>query len=270
MRGGPVISVIVTTYQRRALVGGALASVFAQTVRDREVIVVDDGSTDGTGEFLRTQPVSVVSLPHSGNPGVARNAGLARANGELIAFLDSDDVWRPTALAELAAALHKHPEAGFAYCGYEPPLDPTPELPLVGDVFDQLLDLDFIMTSGMLVRRSVADAVGEFDPRCTLAEDWDYWLRMAARFPGAYVPRPLLDIGESADSLSRAPGGAIYGSNIRVTRKALAWCLRHRPASVRLARRSYRRSLMASARYHWHAGAIARTVHDLATVALAR
>jgi len=124
-----VITVIVTTYQRRALVAGALASVFGQTVRDCEVIVVDDGSTDGTGEFLRTQPVVIVSLAHSGNPGVARNAGLARANGDLIAFLDSDDVWRPTALAEMAAALHKHPEAGFAYCGYEPPLDPAPLLP---------------------------------------------------------------------------------------------------------------------------------------------
>jgi glycosyltransferase involved in cell wall biosynthesis len=265
-----VISVIVTTYQRRALVAGALAGVFAQTVRDREVIVVDDGSTDGTGEFLLTLPVSVVSQRHSGNPGVARNAGLARANGELIAFLDSDDVWRPTALAEMAAALHQHPEAGFAYCGYEPPLDPAPLLPLVGDVFDQLLDLDFIMTSGLLVRRTVAATVGEFDPLCPLAEDWDYWLRMAARFPGAYVPLPLLDIGESADSLSRAPGGAIYASNIRVARKALAWCLRHRPASVPLARRSYRRRLIASARYHWHARAVARTVRDLATVALAR
>ncbi len=265
-----MISVIVTTYQRRAMVARALAGVFAQTVGDREVIVVDDGSTDGTGEFLRTQPVAVVSLLHSGNPGVARNAGLARANGELIAFLDSDDVWRPTALAELAAALREHPEAGFAYCGYEPRLEPAPQLPLVGDVFDQLLDLDFIMTSGLLVRRSVADAVGEFDPLCRLGEDWDYWLRMAARFPGAYVPRPLLDIGAPADSLSRAPGGAIYGFNIRVTRKALAWCLRHRPASVRLARRSYRRSLIASARYHWHARAIVRTVGDLATVTLAR
>ncbi len=265
-----MISVIVTTYQRRALVARALASVFAQSVRDQEVIVVDDGSTDGTSQFLFTQPVSVVSLSHSGNPAVTRNAGLRRANGELIAFLDSDDVWRPTALAELAAALHEHPEAGFVYCGYDPPLDPAPQVPLMGDVFDQLLDVDFIMTSGLLVRRSVVDTVGEFDPLCRLAEDWDYWLRMAARFPGAYVPRPLLDIGAPADSLSRAPGGAIYGFNIRVTRKALTWCLRHRPASVPLARRSYRRSLMASARYHWHAGAIGRTVRDLATVALAR
>lgn len=270
MSGGPVISVVVTTFQRRALVANALAGVFAQTVRDREVIVVDDGSTDGTSEFLRTQPVSVVSLPHSGNPAVTRNAGLRRAIGELIAFLDSDDVWRRTALAELAAALHEHPEAGFAYCNYEPPLAPAPPLPLVGDVFDQLLDLDFIMTSGLLVRRSVADTVGEFDPWLRLAEDWDYWLRVAARFPGAYVPRPLLDIGAPADSLSRAPGGAIYASNIRVTRKALAWCLRHRPASVARARRSYRRSLIASARYHWHDRAMFRTMRDLVTVALAR
>lgn len=265
-----MISVIVTTYQRRAPLAKALASVFAQAAAELEVIVVDDGSTDGTIESIRTQPVTAVSLPHSGNPAVTRNAGLTQAAGDLIAFLDSDDVWRPTALAELAAALDAQPEAGFAYCDYEPPLSPAPPLPLVGDVFDQLLDVDFIMTSGLLVRRSVVDAVGTFDPQCRLAEDWDYWLRMAARFPAVHVAHRLLDIGAPADSLSRAPGGAIYGMNIRVMRKALDWCLRHRRASVPLARRAYRRSLIASARYHWHTRAIRRTMRDLVTVALAR
>ncbi len=265
-----MISVIVTTYQRRALLAGALASVFAQTAADREVIVVDDGSTDSTSEFLRTQPLSFIRIPHSGTPAAPRNAGLARARGELIAFLDSDDVWQPTALAELAAALRDHPEAGFAYAGYEPARMPTPEVPLVGDVFDRLLEWNFMVVGGVLVRRSVTDIVGEFDPLCAPAEDWDYWLRMAGRFPGEYVSRALISLGAPPDSLSRAPGGAMYSSNIRVTRKALAWCLRHRPASVALARRSYRRSLMASARYHWHAGAIGRTMRDLATVALAR
>lgn len=265
-----MISVVVTTYQRRTLLSRALTSVYAQTLADREVFVVDDGSTDGTLEFLSTQPVTAIRLVHSGNPAVTRNAGLQRARGDLIAFLDSDDVWRPTALAALAAALRAHPQAGFAYCDYEPALSPAPRLPLVGDIFDQLLDLDFIMTSGLLLRRSVAETVGGFDPRCRLAEDWDYWLRMAARFPGAHVPYPLLDIGAPADSLSRAPGGAIYCYNIRVTRKALAWCRTHRPASVQLARRSYRRSAVASARYHWHHRAMARMVRDLVTVALAR
>ncbi len=265
-----MISVILTTYQRRELVARALASVFAQTVADREVIVVDDGSTDGTAAFLRGRPVSLVTVPHSGNPATTRNTGLVRARGELIAFLDSDDVWRPTALAELAGALRAHPDAGFAYADYEPAPGTMPRLPLSGDVFDRLLESDFLVTGGVLLRRSVANVVGAFDPLCSPAEDWDYWLRMAARFLGAHVPRPVIRIETAADSLSRTPGGAIYGANIRVTWKALAWCRAHRPASVPLARRIHRRSLLASARYQWQRRAIARTMRDLVMVARVR
>jgi len=265
-----VISVILTTYERRALLARALASVFAQTLTDREVIVVDDGSTDGTVEFLGTQPVTLIRVAHSGNPAVVRNAGLERAHGDLITFLDSDDVWRPTALDELAAALDDHPEAGFAHCDYKPPLLHPPPLPVAGDIFNQLLGLDVLVTSGVLVRRSVAETVGVFDPRCSPAEDWDYWLRMAARFLAVHVPHQLVVIGAPPDSLSRAPGGVIYRSNIRVTRKALSWCLANRRASVPLARRAYRRSLLASARYRWHSRAIARTIHDLVAVARGR
>jgi glycosyltransferase involved in cell wall biosynthesis len=265
-----VISVILTTYERRTLVARALASVFSQTLTDREVIVVDDGSTDDTVEFLGTQPVTLIRLAHSGNPAVVRNAGLKRAQGELITFLDSDDVWRPTALAELVQALYQHPEGGFAYCDYAPPLLHPPPLPVAGDIFNQLLGLDFIVTSGVLVRRSVAETVGVFDPRCSPAEDWDYWLRMAARFLAVHVPQQLVAIGAPPDSLSRAPGGVIYRSNIRVTRKALSWCLANRCASAPVARRAYRRSRLASARYRLHRRAIARTMHDLVMMARGR
>lgn len=265
-----MISVILTTYDRRALLARALASVYAQTESDYEVLVLDDGSTDGTLEDLRSQPVSVFPLPHSGNPALVRNVGFARAGGDLIAFLDSDDVWRPTLLAELAAALDRHPEAGFAYCDGAPPLPNPPPVPLAGDIFDQLLELDFVVTSGILVRRSVAETVGTFDPRCSPAEDWDYWLRMAGRFPGVHVPHELVVIGAPPDSVSRSPGGVIHRSNIRVTRKALRWCLANRRASIPLARRAYRRSRLASARYRWHHRAIAGTVRDLMMVALGR
>jgi glycosyltransferase involved in cell wall biosynthesis len=265
-----VISVILTTYERRELLARALASVFSQTLTDREVIVVDDGSTDGSLEFLATQPVTAIRVAHSGNPAVVRNAGLQRAKGELITFLDSDDVWRPTALAELAQALYQHPEAGFAYCDYEIPSSSTPKLARVIDIFEPLLKTDFLVTGGVIIRRSVTVAVGEFDPLCSPAEDWDYWLRMAARARGAYVPVSLISIDSPPDSLSRAPGGAIYPSNIRVMRKALGWCLTNRPASVRLARECLRRNLLASARYHRRHRAFGRSMHDLVMVARGR
>ena len=265
-----MISVILTTYERRELLARALASVLAQTLTDREVIVVDDGSTDGTVEFLAAQPVTGVRIAHSRNPAVVRNAGLKRAQGELITFLDSDDVWRPSALAELAQALYQHPDAGFAYCDYQIPSSSTPKLGGVSDVFDLLLQTDFLVTGGVMIRRSIATAVGEFDPLCSPAEDWDYWLRMAALVPGAYLPLSLITIDAPADSLSRAPGGAIFGANIRVMRKALGWCLTNRPASARLARECLRRNLLASARYHRRRRAFGRSMRDLVMVARGR
>lgn len=266
-----MISVIVTTYERRALLARTLASVYAQTTADREVIVVDDGSTDGTAEFLRSQPVSMVEMAHCGNPATTRNAGLARARGELIAFLDSDDTWEPTALEELAGALAEQPEAGFAYCDYSPGLVAgRREAPIGGDIFDQLLESDFLVTGGVLMRHSVARAVGPYDPACSPAEDWDYWLRLAAIAPGVFVPRALIRIDSAADSISRAPGGAIYAANGRVTRKTLTWCRANRRASVPLARRAHRRSLLAQARYALNHRAIARTTRDLVMAAVGR
>ena len=265
-----MISVIVTTYERRALLARTLASVYAQTTADREVIVVDDGSTDGTAEFLRSQPVSMIAMGHCGNPATTRNAGLARARGQLIAFLDSDDTWEPTALEELTGALAGRPEAGFAYCAYTPPPFSFPAVPRFGDIFDQLLESDFLVTGGVLMRRSVAVAVGPYDPACSPAEDWDYWLRLGAIASGVFTPRALIRIDSVADSISRAPGGAIYAANCRVTRKALTWCRANRPASVALARRAYRRSLLAQARYALNHRAIARTTRDLVMAAVGR
>ena len=235
-----------------------------------EVIVVDDGSTDGTAAFLRQQPIQLVRVLHSGNPAVTRNAGLDRARGDAIAFLDSDDTLRPTALEQLSAALHAHPAAGFAYGDYEPDADPRPLVPPVGDIFDHLLESDFLVTGAVLFRRSLLSAVGPLDPSCSPAEDWDYWLRLAARADAVHVARTVIDIGITADSVSRAPGGSMYAANLRLTRKALRWCHAHRPESIALARRIHRRSALAAARYHWQRRAIAQTVQDLAMVARVR
>ena len=265
-----MISVILTTFDRRELVARALASVFAQTTPAYETIVVDDGSTDGTAEFLRHQPIQLLRVPHSGNPAVARNVGLNRARGDLIAFLDSDDTLRANALEDLSDALRARPAAGFAYGDYEPDTGPRPLAPPVGDIFDRLLESDFLVTGAVLFRRSLLDTVSGFDPDCSPAEDWDFWLRLAAQVDAVHVPRTVIDIGISTDSLSRAPGGSIYAANRRVTRKALRWCLEHRPASIALARRIHRRSMLAAARYHLHRRTIAQTVRDLAMVARVR
>ncbi len=256
-----MISVIIPTYNRADLLPETLTSVLAQTGVQLEVIVVDDGSMDGTLAFLRSQPVSVVSLPHSGIPAVARNAGLDRAHGELVAFLDSDDMWEPTALAELSAGLESAPQAGFAFCDYTyfGPSAVDDHLPAAGrrsgDLFERLLTADFLVTGSLLVRRLAIEAVGAFDARCRVAEDWDYWLRLAARFPAVYVDRRLVRLRAHPAGLSYTPGGAVYADNVLISSKMIAQCRALRPALVPLARQVHRRSVYAAARYHWRQGA---------------
>jgi glycosyltransferase involved in cell wall biosynthesis len=264
-----VISVIIPTYNRQDLLPETLASVYAQASVEREIIVVDDGSTDGTRAYLRAQPVIVVALPHTGVPAVARNAGLARARGELVAFLDSDDLWEPAALARLSAALESTPEAGFAFCDYtyfgargaDDHLPPAGRRS--GDLLESLLAADFLVTGGLLIRRRAIEFVGAFDERCRVAEDWDYWLRLAASFPGAYVDQRLLRLRAHPAGLSYKPGGAVYADNKLISSKMVAYCQARRPALVPLAKEVYRRSVYAAARYYWRHGARWQATRDL-------
>jgi hypothetical protein len=189
----PAVSVIVPTFQRRELVKRAVASVLAQTYRDLELIVVDDGSTDGTREALggiddrvryRWQP----------NRGVAaaRNAGLRLARGELVAFLDSDDRWLLDHLAVLTTVLHRHREVvlastcpRFVTTGRAGPGDAT-----VVDPLPTLLVSNTVgFVSCVAVRRQPLLAAGGFDERLSVFEDTNTWQRLAMRGRFAFVRR---------------------------------------------------------------------------------
>ncbi|MEK7277112.1 MAG: glycosyltransferase family A protein [Chloroflexota bacterium] len=267
-----MISVIIPTYNRRRLLERTLAGVLAQTEKDYEVIVADDGSTDDTFEYLQSQCVLAIHLSHSGKPAIARNSGIAYAQGEFVAFLDSDDAWETTALEELAAALASAPDAGFAFGDYAP----APALPQAAqhgpdggvaiDIFESLLMTDFLATGSLLIRREAIETVGEFDARLWVADDWDYWLRLAAQFKAVHVSKPLVHIHAVPDGISRASGGTIFADNKLISQKMAAWCLTHRPAAWPLARRVRRRSLYESARYQWHHGRYAQMARDLITL----
>ncbi len=148
----PRVSVIIPTYNRAALLCETLASVFAQTFQDYQVIVVDDGSTDDTPEQLRELGARVIveHTAHAGE-GAARNAGLDRARGEYIAFLDSDDLWDARFLEKITHALDVAPYADFAYCDYALFDDRgaimaaylPAELKLQGSLLPALLETDF-------------------------------------------------------------------------------------------------------------------------------
>src|SRR5438067_1445222 len=117
----PTVSVIIPTYNRADLLAEAIQSVLAQTAPVHEIVVVDDGSTDSTPELLayiagRVSNLKVVSLEHTPLVGLVRNAGVAASNGSLVAFLDSDDVWKPERIEKQLHAWEQSPEAALAFC----------------------------------------------------------------------------------------------------------------------------------------------------------
>jgi glycosyltransferase involved in cell wall biosynthesis len=212
----PRVSVIIPSYNRADLVREAVESVLAQTYRDFEIIVADDGSTDHTAEIMMQfgAAVTYLLLPHKGQPAATRNSGLRAARGEFVAFLDSDDMFLPDKLAVQAAALESHPEVGMVYSngrffrdnparptGYVQDGLPTPSR----QVFAELLRGNFLAPAVVLIRHSCLDRVGLFDerPDFLAVEDYDLWLRIAAQFQVLYVPGEVAAIRRHQQSISR-------------------------------------------------------------------
>ena len=196
-------SVIIPTYNRGYLIGKALGSVYRQTWKDYEIIVVDDGSTDNTREILKEESFrndKVKYVRHKVNRGVsaARNTGILHSNGEYIDFLDSDDRWLPSKLNEQMRVLRSYDgEIGLVYTGYRlrradggvvnfiPKYD--------GYVFDKLLNRNFISCSSVVVPKKIFDVVGMFDERLLAHQDYDMWLRIAKKYPIKLIPKPLVE-----------------------------------------------------------------------------
>ncbi len=208
----PSISVIIPTYNATKTVLDTIASVQAQTHRDIEIIVINDGSTDNLLACLALTVtdarVKIYSYPNGGLP-VARNRGIARSTGDYIAFIDADDLWTPDKLERQLAALVANPKAGLAYSwtyfmeedGERYHTDRA--IWFEGDVRKDLMLWNFLCHgSNPLIRRSVIDAVGEFDPTLPSAEDWDYWLRIAAQWEFALVPAPQIYYRQSGGAMS--------------------------------------------------------------------
>ena len=201
MNGHPRISVVVPVYNRAALIERALRSVFAQTVQDFELIVVDDGSTDDLEKTLeRCRDPRLRLVHHERNRGAAaaRNSGIREARGTYIAFLDSDDEWLPEKLARQLAALDRsRPEIAVSLTGFYLLRDKLGRreqrpLPSERDWFLRLLaGCNVNAGSGLMVRRSVCEAVGYYDETMRRLEDWDWLLRYAARAPIVTVEEPL-------------------------------------------------------------------------------
>jgi glycosyltransferase involved in cell wall biosynthesis len=191
------VSVLIPCYNAEPFIGEAIESALSQSLPPDELIVIDDGSEDGSVRVARSfgERVRVVSSPHAG-VGAARNAGLMAAHHELVAWLDADDVWEQGKLAD-QVPLFANPHVGLSYGQmrrFTPAtIDmPFPADPPDGDIFEQLyLRRCFIPTSTVIVRRQAMIDAGGFDGSVAGAEDVDAWLRMAARWSVAAVARPL-------------------------------------------------------------------------------
>ena len=210
----PRVSVIIPTYNRRDFAREAIASVCAQTYRDFELIVVDDGSTDGTArivEEFRQGRADSIQYIFQTNQGVsaARNHGVVRSSGQLLAFLDSDDVWQPEKLATQIAFFNAQPTAQICQ---------TQEVWLRrglrvnprnkhrksgGDIFLRSLELCLVSPSAVMMQRTLFERMGGFDEQLPACEDYDLWLRIGALLRVDLIDIPLvIKRGGHADQLS--------------------------------------------------------------------
>jgi glycosyltransferase involved in cell wall biosynthesis len=195
----PYISVIIPTYNRSDFIVAAIESVLGQknSKWSYEVIVVDDGSTDNTAEILKAykNKVSYFKIKHSGLPAVARNFGISKARGELIAFQDSDDLWAEDKFA-LQVPVFDDPKVVLSY-GQAKAMDDKgnklgkkvvdPKKLKAGENFNTLIKENVISTLTTMVRRSALAEVGNFNEAESLraVEDYELWMRIANAFPGS-------------------------------------------------------------------------------------
>jgi glycosyltransferase involved in cell wall biosynthesis len=205
------VSVIIPTYNRAWCLKEAVDSVMAQSYRDVEVILVDDGSTDGTAAMVAAWDVPLRFLSQQ-NRGVsaARNLGLRSARGNLVAFLDSDDLWLPDKLARQVAFFDAHPEAlicqtGETWIRRGVRVNPRHRhRKPSGRIFEASLALCLVSPSAVMMRRGLLEEVGGFDESLPACEDYDLWLRVSARYPVHLIETPLVvKRGGHADQLSR-------------------------------------------------------------------
>jgi teichuronic acid biosynthesis glycosyltransferase TuaG len=199
------VAVIIPTYNRASSLKRAIDSVQAQTVKDLDVIVIDDGSDDDTCDIVQAYAnCRYVKTEHSGLPAVARNVGARMTDATYLAFLDSDDEWLPHKIEKQLAAISCGLVCSNASLNGERPYL-RPGQKHTGRVLKELLTDNFVITSSVLVRRDLFKRAGGFceDPKLRGIEDYDLWLRLAAFTDFRYIDEELLLYTHSAAGLSR-------------------------------------------------------------------
>lgn len=234
-----LVTVVIPAYNCEAWVAEAIDSALAQDYGAIEVVVVDDGSTDGTLAVLRKygDRIRLVDQQNAGPP-AARNKGLLLARGEYVAFLDADDVWWPTKVSDQVAFLEGSPEVGTVVSAWEVwapgrdglfvrPNGPAPrgtgEVPRAswcGWRYNELLFDCELLTTCVMVRAEVVRKVGDFDTGLWNGDDYDYWLRASRVAQVAKLERPGALYRMLPNSVSRKP--RTVNAELDVLRQALS------------------------------------------------
>ena len=211
----PLVSVIVPTYNSARYIRAAVESVLAQTHQSFELIVVDDGSTDNTRDVLAAH-LGRLRYERRDNRGVyaARNRGVSLSRAPYLAFLDADDLWEPSKLAEQVQFMEAHPDFGAVHTDAAiidregrtiKASSNARRQSRDGMVFEEFfrVNMAVILMSTVMIRRSCFDALGPFDERDPVVQDYFYFLRLSWQFPVGFLPAPLVRYRVTPGSLSR-------------------------------------------------------------------
>jgi len=223
----PRVSVVIPTYESEKTLARAIDSVLAQTYRDFETIVVDDGSTDGTDEVLNSygERIRVIRQDNRGTS-AARNTGILAARGKYVAFLDSDDFWMPNKLELQLKLLEKNPEVGIVFSdtiylfGTRQARYFDFRKPRAGHVYADLFIDNFVGITTAIVRRECFKVAGMFDESLSTSEDHDMCLRIARSFKVDFVDEPLAVAVVRKGSVSKNET-KLQEDNIALRKKAL-------------------------------------------------
>lgn len=278
LKNTPKISIIIPAYNAMDYLPETIKSVLNQTIDDFEAIIVNDGSSDDIENWFSNLKDHRVKLISQKNKGLAeaRNTGIAIARGEYVAFLDADDLWKPTKLAKQLQVMEEYPEVGLVYT-WVALINERSEFTgrvfqnyAEGNVWQQLIERNIVECGSVaMVRLSCFDSVGIFDRQLSSfnnGEDWDMWLRIASVYPFKVVKEPLVYYRQLSTSASRnweameksfnivlekafanAPPNLLYlqGRGYGLANLCLAWkVLQSRDSDYKKAKHFYQQALV--------------------------
>ena len=209
----PIVSVIIATYNRYPMLLEALSSVREQTYPRIQCVVVDDGSTDGTAQISSAQDIQYIGIKHTGFPGRVRNIGAQKATGTLLAFLDSDDLWMPDKSEKQVRFLKDHPDIHICHTreiwkrGARIISQTGQRHNRSGNIFEDCLKKCIVGPSTVVLTKELFMDIGAFHPDLEIAEDYELWLRISAKYAFGYIDEPLIiKRAGHADQLSAKHG----------------------------------------------------------------